>query len=88
MSNAVLVVPTELFEQEWREAGYSLENLAMLKTLMLAYRATQQEVYKTEAAQLVKEINTLYTSLLCINSQGLWSERYNSCRRFVGGGHE
>ena len=38
------------------------DNLAMLKTLMLAYRATQQEVYKTEAAQLVKEINTLFNS--------------------------
>lgn len=38
------------------------DNLAMLKTLMLAYRATQQEIYKTEAAQLVKEINTLFNS--------------------------
>lgn len=38
------------------------DNSAMLKTLMLVYRATQNEVYKTEATQLVKEIATNFNS--------------------------
>ena len=31
------------------------DNLAMLKTLMLVYRATQRQAYKTEAEQLIKD---------------------------------
>ncbi len=38
------------------------DNLAMVKTLMLAYRATQIEAYKAEAAALVKEINASFDS--------------------------
>lgn len=38
------------------------DNLAMLKTLMLAYRASQQEVYKTEAERLVQEITATFDS--------------------------
>lgn len=38
------------------------DNLAILKTLMFAYRATGIEKYKTEAAVLINEINTLFNS--------------------------
>ncbi len=38
------------------------DNLAMLKTLILLYRATQQEDYKKEAESLVKEIATKFDS--------------------------
>lgn len=38
------------------------DNLAMVKTLMLAYRATQKEIYKTEAGLLIKEINASFNS--------------------------
>lgn len=38
------------------------DNSAMLKTLMLLYRATQKENYKTEATQLVKEISANFNS--------------------------
>lgn len=38
------------------------DNLAMLKTLMFAYRATAIEKYKTEATVLANEINTLFNS--------------------------
>lgn len=38
------------------------DNSAMLKTLMLLYRATQDQAYKTEAAQLVKEIADNFNS--------------------------
>ncbi len=38
------------------------DNLAMLKTLMLVYRATQKQAYKTEAEQLVKEIASTFNS--------------------------
>jgi uncharacterized protein YyaL (SSP411 family) len=38
------------------------DNLAMLKTLILAFRSTQNEMYKTEAEQLAKEINASFNS--------------------------
>ena len=38
------------------------DNLGMLKTLILLYRATQLEKYKTEAEQLVKEISNTFDS--------------------------
>jgi hypothetical protein len=38
------------------------DNLAMLKTLMLMYRATENPVYKSEASKLVREISTTFYS--------------------------
>lgn len=38
------------------------DNSVMLKTLMLLYRATQNEIYKTEATQLVKDIAINFNS--------------------------
>jgi uncharacterized protein YyaL (SSP411 family) len=38
------------------------DNLAMLKTLMLVYRATQDEKFKTEASYLAKEIADSFNS--------------------------
>lgn len=38
------------------------DNLAMLKTLMLMYRATENKSYKTEAAHLVREIANTFNS--------------------------
>jgi len=38
------------------------DNLAMLKTLMLIYRATENPIYKSEAAKLVREISTTFNS--------------------------
>jgi len=38
------------------------DNLAMLKTLMLLYRATQNGAYKSEASMLVREIATTFNS--------------------------
>ena len=38
------------------------DNLAMLKTLLLAYRATQNISYRTEASMLAREISTTFNS--------------------------
>ncbi|MBA2611221.1 MAG: thioredoxin domain-containing protein [Bacteroidetes bacterium] len=38
------------------------DNLAMLKTLMLAHRATQRQVYRADAEQLIKEIAANFNS--------------------------
>jgi uncharacterized protein YyaL (SSP411 family) len=38
------------------------DNLAMLKTLMLLYRATENAEYKSEAAKLAREISTTFNS--------------------------
>jgi uncharacterized protein YyaL (SSP411 family) len=38
------------------------DNIAFLKTLMLVYRATQKEIYKKEARELVKNIATDFNS--------------------------
>jgi len=38
------------------------DNLAMLKTLMFAYRATAIEKYKTDANVLAKEVNSMFNS--------------------------
>lgn len=38
------------------------DNLAMLKTLMLMYRATNNNMYKSEAAKLIREISSTFNS--------------------------
>jgi len=38
------------------------DNLAVLKTLMLMYRATENSIYKSEAIRLVREISTTFNS--------------------------